>query len=438
MALDYARRNIRPDRVHMIENVRPFTAAVRRMLEIDYQCDYIVFMDADCIIMEDMRPFLEQNTQPFIDCYVLDRFRGRVHCGVHITRVDVVRAMQKINLPETDKQLILRPESRLRNLALNELGLEKTFKSFKIFHDFFQYYRDIFSKYALRELKSREGTWKVKFDASIGWSRDNDPDRNLAFHAIDFARRALGGNPDSKEIADFLGRLPETSRQEVEKTGLQEKAPLTADEIEKTMARPEIMESFAARNPKVFGIGLGRTGTKSLSMALDVLGFTVIHYPIGETIYKEMTSGKFNFSILDEFDGITDITVSAYFRELDALYPGSKFVLTVRERESWLNSMEQHWLNKPVHDSETGPSETQMRIRRFLRATVYGIYTFNRERLANVHRVHEEQVREHFKGRDNLLVMDVTQGDGWEKLCAFLDVPVVDAPFPNVNRKDGL
>ncbi|MBE7436825.1 MAG: hypothetical protein HS115_00100 [Spirochaetales bacterium] len=438
LALELAQKHIQPDTVHLIENVRPFPLAVRRMLEIDYQCDYVVFMDADCIVLEDMRPFLESNSQPFIDCYLLDRFRGRVHCGIHITRLDVVRAMQKIQLPDHDRQLILRPESRLRNLALNQLGLEKTFKSFKILHDFFQYYCDIFSKYALRELKSREGTWKVKFDASLHWSRGDDLDRKVAFAAIESVRRQLGGNPDSESLADYLGRLPETARSEVSSLGITEKNPLTMSEIEETASRSEIQESFRASPQKVFGIGLGRTGTKSLSLALDVLGIIVIHYPISETIYQEMTSGNFQFSILQEFDGITDITVAAFFRELDELYPGSKFVLTVREEAGWLKSMEEHWSNKPIHDHEGGPSETQMKIRRFLRATVYGIYTYSRQRLRNVHRQHEKDVREYFKDKDNLLIMDITRGDGWDRLCPFLGLPVIDAPFPYVNKKDGL
>lgn len=438
IALELAKKNVRPDRIHIIDNVRPFTLAVRRMLEIQYDCDYVVFMDSDCIIMEDMREFLEQNREPFIDCYVLDRFRGRVHCGVHLTRIDVVRAMQEINLPDDDRQLILRPESRLRNLALTKLGLEKTFRSFRIFHDFFQYYKDIFAKYALRELKSREGTWKIKFDASINWSKDQDPDREMAFRAIEYVRNNLGGQPDSRTIADFLGRLPEISREQVAASGLTEKEPLTMEEIERARARPEIWDCFEARKEKVFGIGLGRTGTKSLSMALDVLDFTVIHYPIGQRIFDELTSGNFDLSVLEEFDGITDITVAAYYRELDRQYPGSKFILTVREREAWLKSMEEHWRNKPVHDYEVGKSETQMRLRRFLRSSVYGLYTFGRERLATVHEEHTRQVLEYFRGRDNLLVMDVTKGDGWDKLCPFLGVPLVEAPFPNVNKKDGL
>ena len=35
---------------------------------------------------------------------------------------------------------------------------------------------------------------------------------------------------------------------------------------------------------------------------------------------------------------------------------------------------------------------------------------------------------------ERLLVMDLTAGDSWEKLCGFLGLPVPDAPFPHEHR----
>ena len=121
VALDLAIKNIQPNQVHVIENVKPFSLAVQQMLRIDYDCDFVVFMDADCLIMEDMSPFLEENTLPYIDCYVLDKFRSYIHCGVHIGRIDVVRAMQAVKIPKNDPKYVLRPESRIRELAMRKL-----------------------------------------------------------------------------------------------------------------------------------------------------------------------------------------------------------------------------------------------------------------------------------------------------------------------------
>ena len=37
---------------------------------------------------------------------------------------------------------------------------------------------------------------------------------------------------------------------------------------------------------------------------------------------------------------------------------------------------------------------------------------------------------------DRLLVMDIPAGDGWEKLCPFLGVPIPDAPFPHAYKTE--
>ena len=43
---------------------------------------------------------------------------------------------------------------------------------------------------------------------------------------------------------------------------------------------------------------------------------------------------------------------------------------------------------------------------------------------------HHRRVEEYFRGRDDLLVMRVTEGDGYEVLCPFLGVPTSTQPFP--------
>jgi hypothetical protein len=186
---------------------------------------------------------------------------------------------------------------------------------------------------------------------------------------------------------------------------------------------------------KVFGIGLSRTGTKSLTMALNQLNFKVIHYPSGQTILNELESGNYNFSVLKEFDGITDITVAPYYAQLDQLFPDSKFILTVRDKDSWLRSIEAHWSGKPV--LETAPdNEAKMKLRRLLRLAVYGTYVFNKERLSYVYDLHYKNVIEYFKDRpDSLLVINICGGESWNKLCPFLNLPLLNEPFPSMQKK---
>jgi hypothetical protein len=71
-------------------------------------------------------------------------------------------------------------------------------------------------------------------------------------------------------------------------------------------------------------------------------------------------------------------------------------------------------------------------IQRFLRAAVYASYEFDEDRFRRVYRRHVERVTDYFAGRDDdLLVLDVVAGQGYEQLAPFLGVPVLGQPFPH-------
>ncbi len=434
VALDLAIKNIQPNQVHVIENVQPFSLAVQQMLRSDYDCDFVVFMDADCLIMEDMSPFLQENTLPYIDCYVLDKFRSYIHCGVHIVRRDVVRAMQAVKVPQNDQKYVLRPESRIRDLAMIQLNLEKVFKSFCIFHDFCQFYRDIFVKYALRELRSRTDYHQAKLNAyQEDWEMQapDDLDFHVAKYAIAYARETLKGNVSPQEIAKFIEKLPHLAIQELSKKNIPEKAHFNLQELEDLSTKFNIRNRLNRKKTKVFGIGLSQTGTQSLAQALTMLGFNVIHSPDDEVTLRELMIGNYNFSILKDFDGITDITVTPFYAQLDKLFPDSKFILTVRDKESWLRSLKAQWSIKGVFNDSLSSNETNMQRRRMLRVAAYGTYAFNEERLSYVYDLHYKNVIEYFKERpESLLIINIYAGESWENLCPFLNQPVLDKPFP--------
>jgi Sulfotransferase domain/UDP-glucoronosyl and UDP-glucosyl transferase len=86
---------------------------------------------------------------------------------------------------------------------------------------------------------------------------------------------------------------------------------------------------------KVFGIGLSRTGTSSLTQALNILGYKAIHFPHDNVTRAELYrffasgSGRLSLSLLQEADAITDTPACCVYKALDQGYPGSKFILTV-------------------------------------------------------------------------------------------------------------
>jgi Sulfotransferase domain len=168
----------------------------------------------------------------------------------------------------------------------------------------------------------------------------------------------------------------------------------------------------AGRPGKVFGIGLGRTGTRSLVAALNSLGVRSIHYPSDDQTLRELKAGQYRLSVLDVYDGAADISVAPYYAELDRAYPGSKFILTVRDKANWLDSIEAHLTNVNNFDYEFA---------RFVHTVTYGCEVFHRERFARAYDCHVMNVSSYFSQRpSDLLVLDICKGDGWEVLCPFL------------------
>ncbi|WP_420430976.1 sulfotransferase family protein [Hyphobacterium sp.] len=438
VSLELAKRHIRPDNVYIIDDVRPFTECVNQMLRIDHDCDYVVYLDADCLILEDMRDFIEQSDAAYVDSYVSDRFRGRLHCGVHITRIDLVRAMAAIKPPLDDMKYVLRPESRLRNLAMKPLRMSKQFRNFDILHDYFQFYRHVFMKYALRELRSRTRVQLKRLSSAMKHWPDHTgavDDFVIANHAVQFARQNVPKNATAAETHAFIEALPQFAEQELARLGVEEKSAFTMADLDAWLEKNDERHVYGASTdkPMVFGLGLSRTGTRSLTAGLQMLGWDTSHYPIDEDTYTELAYGQYDLTLLKYHDGLTDITTVPYYQQLDKQYPGSKFILTVRDEAGWLRSCQNHWFNRPAFKHTDDPDEeTHLLMRQLLRAAVYGCYNYQPERFKWVYERHVREVKDYFKDRPgDLLILNVCNGEGFEKLAPFMGVPVPVEPFPH-------
>ncbi|MFJ9061783.1 hypothetical protein OHB07_37625 [Streptomyces sp. NBC_00111] len=181
---------------------------------------------------------------------------------------------------------------------------------------------------------------------------------------------------------------------------------------------------------KVFGIGLSRTGTQSLTAALRTLGYDIVHYPADEDTYRTLLRGDARFPLLAHHDGITDITTVPYVAQLDRMWPDAKFILTIRDEDLWLRSCARHWDRPPHHKTEYGELYPELQL--FLRAAVYGCHSFDEDRFRHVHRRHLAEVRALFSGRpDSLLILDPSLPAPYARLATFLGRPAPDAPYPH-------
>jgi len=152
----------------------------------------------------------------------------------------------------------------------------------------------------------------------------------------------------------------------------------------------------------VFGIGLSKTGTHSLAQALEVLGLRCVHYPDP----AGMVRGRFA-EVLAGYDAGTDISVSAYFCELDHAFPGSRFILTMRERSAWLDSVSDH---RRRRDDVPIASDCPKAL---IRERVYGVRRFDRDAFSAAYDRHAQEVTSYFTDRpSSLLVTDLCAGAG--------------------------
>jgi len=163
---------------------------------------------------------------------------------------------------------------------------------------------------------------------------------------------------------------------------------------------------------KIFCIGLSRSGAMTLNEALEILGYRSLFVKSFEHLEENVS----------QYDAFTHTPLAAIYKELDSRFPDSKFILNIRDRESWLRSLEKQWSAKgsTVSDSE-----------REIRRRVYGSDQFDQTILGRAYDQHLEEVSQHFKDRvQTLLILDVCGGEGFEKLCPFLGKSIHSQPFP--------
>jgi hypothetical protein len=191
------------------------------------------------------------------------------------------------------------------------------------------------------------------------------------------------------------------------------------------------------RTARIFGIGLSRTATTSLTSAISRLGFRAVHFPADDRSRAQVMSFLANraatlrLTILDQVDAITDTPVAATFPALDAAYPGSKFILTVRERGPWLESCRAYWTDRVERFARDRPDDPWTHYIEALSGDLYGGTRFDRGRFVAAYEAHSERVRAHFQDRpDDLLVIDICAGEGWEPLCGFLNQSPPAEAFP--------
>jgi len=187
---------------------------------------------------------------------------------------------------------------------------------------------------------------------------------------------------------------------------------------------------------QVIGAGFGRTGTYSLKLALEMLGFGPCYhmFEVGQNpghreLWQAIGEGEGHDweEIFAGYRSAVDWPASAFYEPLMHRYPGSKVVLTARDPEAWYASA-LATIIPSREDLDAGKSSPM--VRRIVWDGVFDGRVHDREHALAVYRRHLREVRERVPA-DRLLMYDAK--DGWGPLCAFLGVPVPAEPYPHRN-----
>ena len=221
-------------------------------------------------------------------------------------------------------------------------------------------------------------------------------------------------------------------------------------------------------NKKIICVGLPKTATTSLHYSLIRLGFTSVHYPLD--VYKHSSSliafklyinqlyrrlirvirlkkipffknkkfyvfsklySKSNKLILDldffrKYDAFSDLPMCHFYKEIDRNLSDDKiFICTVRDKKSWLESCKKHYTRNPFNEYSIGAQ---------LRFSFFGQHKFDEHIWSKKYDEFYSGINEYFKTREkDILMINITGGEGYEKLCPFLNKKLIDEKIPKKN-----
>ena len=186
--------------------------------------------------------------------------------------------------------------------------------------------------------------------------------------------------------------------------------------------------------PLLVCIGQGKTATKSLNKAFVMLGMNTAHF-YGAGVYSllfdnaaEQKDKEFLFNVNEEkhVAAVLDTPVVDFYNEIALAYPNAKFILTIREPRSWIKSQQKFYGHYARSCKNwLAPWRRGSNI-------VYGTECPSPVQAIKRYHQHNRNVIDAIP-KDRLLVMDIPGGDGWEKLCPFLGVPIPDNKYGNMS-----
>lgn len=189
------------------------------------------------------------------------------------------------------------------------------------------------------------------------------------------------------------------------------------------------LEVRPVRASKVVGIGLPKTGTTSLGYCLRRFGYK--HQTFDMDLALKVKRNRIDevMKEAEKHESFEDWPWFLLYKEFDQKFPNTKFILTLRkDTATYVKSLQRH------HDREG------IRNKDFIKPhwwdEVHGMdpHQWDYEKSAQRYERHNRSVLDYFEGRsdEDLLVVCWEKGDGWHRLCQFLNKQTPAEPFPHL------
>lgn len=195
---------------------------------------------------------------------------------------------------------------------------------------------------------------------------------------------------------------------------------------------------------QVIGAGFGRTGTHSLGMALEMLGFgpcyTLLEVAKNtghtEIWNRAMAGDPVDWGdLFNSYQSAVEWPTVAFLPEIAQPFPLAKVILTLRDPESWYESANAtifDGLELSAHNPDPLKRERSAMSRRLILERTFNGRHREKEYALKVYQRHNENVAAMFPP---VRLLQYSVREGWGPLCRFLEKPIPEEPFPRLNQR---
>jgi hypothetical protein len=205
--------------------------------------------------------------------------------------------------------------------------------------------------------------------------------------------------------------------------------------------------------PKIFCIGRNKTGTTSLKKAFKDLGYIVGNQHTAEKLLPYYKAGNFQpiikYCLSAQVFQDVPFSYPETFKYLDKAFPGSKFILTVRDSsEEWYQSVTK-FQSKLFGKGKLPVKEDLQQAKYVWKGWIWEcnriLYStpendiYNKEALITSYNEYNQSVINYFSKRsDDLIIINLKESNSYQQLMSFLQIDSPFNSFPWENKTESI